>query len=323
MKIINKHFFIYFILINLFTSSLFCAQYKVTTKNYNIIVNYDKKAFPGNAFFVQLKVSDKNDITKEVQNVNANSFLTKNNSKDEIITNCQFFKTNSQNEYLAILPMWTTEKANENAQIIIKYSINNLDFENIKLNVVIEQKEYPTEEIELNSELTNLVSKPNEEKKQQTKELNDLLKSKDDSNIYELDCFTRPVSSKRITSEFGQSRTFVYNDGKRSPSYHAGLDFGIPTGTKVYACGKGKVVMARWRIVTGYSVIIEHLPGLYSIYYHLDKLNCKVGDVVTKDDVIAFSGSTGLATGPHLHWEVRLNYVPLDPDFFTNSFIKY
>ena len=78
--------------------------------------------------------------------------------------------------------------------------------------------------------------------------------------------------------------------------------------------------MARWRIVTGYSVIIEHLPGLYSIYYHLSELKCKEGDIVNKGDLVALSGATGLATGPHLHWEIRMNTICLDPDSLVKNF---
>ncbi|MEE0353111.1 MAG: M23 family metallopeptidase, partial [Treponema sp.] len=71
---------------------------------------------------------------------------------------------------------------------------------------------------------------------------------------------------------------------------------------------------------TGWSVVIEHLPGLYSLYYHMSQLKVKEGDIVKPGQVIGFSGSTGLATGPHLHWEMRLNMEAVNPDFFTGDF---
>lgn len=71
---------------------------------------------------------------------------------------------------------------------------------------------------------------------------------------------------------------------------------------------------------TGWSVVIEHLPGLYSLYYHLKSLNVKENDYVKAGEKIGLSGSTGLATGPHLHWEVRLNMAALKPEFFMQDF---
>jgi murein DD-endopeptidase MepM/ murein hydrolase activator NlpD len=78
--------------------------------------------------------------------------------------------------------------------------------------------------------------------------------------------------------------------------------------------------MAENRISTGYSIVIEHLPGLYSLYYHLSKMDVKEGDMVKKGQLIGLSGSTGLATGPHLHWEMRLNGEAVRPEFFLSNF---
>jgi len=95
------------------------------------------------------------------------------------------------------------------------------------------------------------------------------------------------------------------------------VDYGVPTGTKVTACGAGKVILARSRIVTGNSIILEHAPGIYSIYYHLDKIEVKEGSMVNTGALLGLSGATGLATGPHLHWEIRVNAENTDPDAFV------
>jgi murein DD-endopeptidase MepM/ murein hydrolase activator NlpD len=125
-----------------------------------------------------------------------------------------------------------------------------------------------------------------------------------------------PVNFTRRTSEFGDRRVYRYSSGARDTSIHAGIDFGVPTGTAVNACGPGKVVLARNRIVTGNSVIIEHLPGVYSLYYHLDKITAIEGSVVAAGELIGQSGSTGLSTAPHLHWEIRISGESADPDAF-------
>jgi murein DD-endopeptidase MepM/ murein hydrolase activator NlpD len=90
----------------------------------------------------------------------------------------------------------------------------------------------------------------------------------------------------------------------------------VPTGTEVRACGPGKVVLAGFRIVTGNSVVLEHLPGVYSLYYHLDKIEVSEGSMVDAGTVLGLSGATGLATGPHLHWEIRVSGENTDPDAF-------
>jgi murein DD-endopeptidase MepM/ murein hydrolase activator NlpD len=74
------------------------------------------------------------------------------------------------------------------------------------------------------------------------------------------------------------------------------------------------VVLARPRIVTGNSVVIEHLPGVYSLYYHLDTIAVSEGEMVQTASLLGTSGSTGLATGPHLHWEIRVSGENTDPD---------
>jgi murein DD-endopeptidase MepM/ murein hydrolase activator NlpD len=88
----------------------------------------------------------------------------------------------------------------------------------------------------------------------------------------------------------------------------------------VFAAGAGRVALAENRISTGWSVVIEHLPGLYSLYYHMDSLAVKAGQMVKQGEEIGKSGATGLATGPHLHWEMRLNGSPVNPDMFLGDF---
>ena len=123
-----------------------------------------------------------------------------------------------------------------------------------------------------------------------------------------------PLGDVRRTSGFGDRRRYLYDDGSIDNAIHHGVDFASPAGTAVAAAGAGTVVMARPRIVTGLTVVIEHLPGVYSLYYHLARLAVQEGQRVSAGDPLGTVGSTGLATGPHLHWEVRAAGVPVDPD---------
>ena len=114
---------------------------------------------------------------------------------------------------------------------------------------------------------------------------------------------------KLITSVYGSSR--VYN--KQKQNVHLGTDFRAPTGTKIYAPTIGKVVLAKKLFYTGNTVILDHGFGFFSIYAHMSKIKTKLGANVKRGALLGLSGSTGRASGPHLHWGLQLNGIKLDP----------
>lgn len=101
--------------------------------------------------------------------------------------------------------------------------------------------------------------------------------------------------------------------GWRSSGFHHGLDIAAKTGTPIRACASGKVISAGSKAVYGNTVIIEHYDGRQSLYAHAQKIYVKPGQKVVKGQAIATVGSTGNATGPHLHFEVRQNGKTLNP----------
>ncbi len=118
-----------------------------------------------------------------------------------------------------------------------------------------------------------------------------------------------PVNRGYLTSSFGvRSDPFT---GKRR--MHHGQDFGVLTGTPVYASADGVVKSRNGRTGYGNTIIIDHGYGIKTIYAHLSRYNVKPGDEVKRGDIIAYSGNTGRSTGPHLHYEVRVNNVPVNP----------
>ncbi len=114
----------------------------------------------------------------------------------------------------------------------------------------------------------------------------------------------------RITSAFGTRRS--YNGGTPT-SYHGGVDYGAEAGTPVLAAGGGRVVLAEELIVRGNAVIIHHGWGVYSGYYHLSEIEVEAGQAVKRGDAIGKVGSSGLSTGAHLHWEIRVSGVYVAP----------
>jgi murein DD-endopeptidase MepM/ murein hydrolase activator NlpD len=118
-----------------------------------------------------------------------------------------------------------------------------------------------------------------------------------------------PIPGAAVTSGFGSRVHPVYGDVRT----HTGIDFRAATGTPVRAAGAGKVVYAGWRGGYGNTVIIDHGNSLATLYGHLSSIAVGVGQSVAKGQIVARAGSTGLSTGPHLHFEVRANGVPVNP----------
>lgn len=184
-----------------------------------------------------------------------------------------------------------------------------------EIPVTIAPRDFAAEVIELNPVLTGIRTDPSPRRTEESNLLWQILTTTGNS-VYHTGAFITPVISTRRTSFFGDRRVFKYSNGTSDTSIHAGVDYGVPTGTRVRACAAGKVILARDRIVTGKSVVIEHAPGIYSLYYHLNSIEVQEGSLVNTGYLIGHSGSTGLATGPHLHWELRVNTENTDPDAF-------
>jgi len=121
--------------------------------------------------------------------------------------------------------------------------------------------------------------------------------------------FEPPVEA-RISDVFGTQRTF---NGKVQSS-HQGLDFAVPQGTPVAALNSGTVLLARPLYFEGNCVVIDHGQGLLSLYLHLSEFKVKEGDHVQRGQELGLSGSSGRATGPHLHIAVRWQGVYLNPE---------
>ncbi|MDR0496952.1 MAG: M23 family metallopeptidase [Treponema sp.] len=185
------------------------------------------------------------------------------------------------------------------------------------LPFTIESREFHSETVHLNQENTDLRTVPDPQKTAESDHLWAIL-TRTGTRVFSANQFIAPVTSTRRTSSYGSRRVYQYADGKSDTTIHAGIDYGVPTGTEVRACAAGRVVLARERIVTGNTVILEHLPGLYSLYYHMDSIVVSENTIVEAETPLGESGSTGLATGPHLHWEIRVSGENADPDAFLS-----
>ena len=221
-------------------------------------------------------------------------------------TNINFFKNPfKKNDFYALLPINYYQKLGK-FRIISSYLQNEQRvFEGIDLEIV--DGEYKSEVI--NVKPSKL--KPSKQLENKTKkEYEEAIKIYNtvSPKMYWNEDFIFPINSK-ITSEFGTKR--VYNGEIKS--YHGGTDFKALDNTAIMATNSGVVKIAKDRFYAGKSIVIDHGQGVYSSYFHLNKLNFKVGDFVKRGEIIGLSGSTGRITGPHLHFAFRINAVQVDP----------
>lgn len=180
--------------------------------------------------------------------------------------------------------------------------------------LAVRKRDFPPETLYLSPALTGIRVDPDPRKDEQAKRYQEVLAGADPEATFLSQGFARPVSGQRRTSYFGERRIYRYSTGGSARSVHAGVDYGYPTGTPIYAAGAGRVVMAEDRIATGLTVVIEHLPGVFTIYMHMDALGVSRGQLVERGQGLGTVGATGLATGPHLHWELRVGGVACDPE---------
>ena len=175
-------------------------------------------------------------------------------------------------------------------------------------------RQFPEEGIPLDKEMSQLREVPDARKDKEAAAIWATYQRFDPNYFWAGGKFLLPVGpTVRLSARFGDTRHYQYFDGTTSKDYHRGTDFAVPVGTPVGASALGTVVLVANRMLTGNTVVVEHAPGVYSVYFHLSRALVKPGQRVLADDKIGLSGATGLVTGPHLHWEVRVGGVPVDP----------
>lgn len=141
------------------------------------------------------------------------------------------------------------------------------------------------------------------------------VRERDDDRTDFTESFIRPVEG-RISGRFGNQR--IYNGSPRAA--HSGMDIAAPKGTSVKAPASGIVTFANADLyLTGGTVVIDHGFGFSSNFLHLSRLDVKVGDVIDQGQIIGAVGSTGRASGPHLHWGMNWFEVRIDPQLVLES----
>lgn len=131
--------------------------------------------------------------------------------------------------------------------------------------------------------------------------------------------FVRPVEGK-VTTTFGEVR--VYNNRAVARDHHRGMDIGADRGTPVVAAAGGIVALAQAVPVRGNYIVIDHGLGVFTGYGHLDELRVAKGDTVSAGQTIGLVGTSGLSTGPHLHWDAVTQGIFFDPQLLLDGALK-
>ncbi|HEY6071941.1 MAG TPA: M23 family metallopeptidase, partial [Anaerolineales bacterium] len=128
------------------------------------------------------------------------------------------------------------------------------------------------------------------------------------------------AESTYFTSRFGNRRTYIGQGTEFSvEGFHTGLDFGGGVGLPITAVAAGRVVFAGPLTVRGNATIIDHGWGVYSGFWHQSEFKVQVGEIVEQGQVIGLVGGTGRVTGAHLHWELWVNGIQVDPMDWLNE----
>ena len=159
----------------------------------------------------------------------------------------------------------------------------------------------PRHLVELDPETATRVS-------EEAERLNQLWKTATPQRFWQ-GAFLSPVSTVAPPEGFGLRR--IINDQPRSP--HTGADYKAPPGSVVRASNAGRVALAEEQFFGGNALVLDHGLGLYTYYFHLQEFLVRTGDRVQKGQEIGRVGATGRATGPHLHFGVRLQGARIDP----------
>ncbi len=121
------------------------------------------------------------------------------------------------------------------------------------------------------------------------------------------------LGNSQVEASFADHRTYVYNGNEVDQQVHLGFDLAVTAAVAIASANAGKVLHAGWLGIYGNCVIVDHGLGVASLYAHLSSLDVKVGDAVTKGQIVGRSGMTGLAGGDHLHFSMLVNGQPVNP----------
>ena len=182
-----------------------------------------------------------------------------------------------------------------------------------QLDITVTRKKYPSQRLSVPRDQAELDPEQMKRYEQEREHLREVLRTFSDASPRSL-AMREPVAGPRSGS-FGSRR--IINGEPRSP--HSGMDIAAASGVPVLAAGAGRVIDVGEYLFLGRTVILDHGQGFLTLYSHLSEVNAAPGDTVASGTIIGKVGTTGRATGPHLHFSVYLNTAAVDPAIFLGD----
>lgn len=233
----------------------------------------------------------------------------------ELGTSAQAPKASYQGKPVLVVKEQDTWRAIVGIPLTVKPGTQHISTEGRTLNFTVGTKKYPEQRITLKNK--RQVNPNPADIKRIDNELAIQIKAyrtfspNTPSNLL----LDKPVNGP-LSSKFGVRRFF--NGEERNP--HSGLDFAVAAGTPIKTPAAGKVILVGHYFFNGNTVFVDHGQGFISMFCHLSKIDSRVGQQLARADVVGKVGSTGRATGPHMHWNVSLNDARVDPAIFIGAF---
>lgn len=208
--------------------------------------------------------------------------------------------------YTGFLPIAMDQKP---GPATIALTLHNADTTTSSFNTPFEiiDKDFPVQHLTID-ESKNTLSKENLDRHNRERSLILKMFSQSAPQKQWGQSFSKPLHG-RLSTPFGVRR-FINEQPRNS---HSGVDIAAPLGTPVKAAAAGVITLTGEHFFAGNSVYIDHGHDIFSMYFHLDSIAVHEGQSIARGDIIGRVGSTGRATGPHLHWGVRIHDIPIDP----------
>jgi murein DD-endopeptidase MepM/ murein hydrolase activator NlpD len=215
-----------------------------------------------------------------------------------------FFKKSGE-EYAAMIGIDLDQPVGRQPLLVTWKNGESTDRREIAIEVV--SASFGTETLKLPKAMVDLDPPTLARVEKEQARMKEIFNQSADQRLWEA-AFIVPTEGK-VAGTFGLRR--IMNGQPRNP--HTGEDISAPLGTPVLASNGGRVILVGDFYFNGHSIIIDHGLGLFSMYFHLAETAVKEGEIVTKGQPIGSVGQSGRATGPHLHWGVRLNGARVNP----------
>lgn len=317
---------IFLLLFATFSFTFYAKTATYESDEFKITFDYNEQITPGDAIFGRLNFTfnknfkkNKNQVQKEINAsmqilndkkvIEASPFYSISNSKIK----------NKNKEFLCGLPL-STLLENGNYSLKVIFSLPDGKIHYFALPLQFTPKSFNEKIIDFNENNKKITMENSVKKMKQREKLSEIFSTVIYSDIFHLTNFSLPIQINQKKASFGDKQIIQYSNGKKMTNIHFGIDYEILNKTEIKACADGKIILAENMISTGFSVVIEHLPGLYSVYYNLSEINIKEGEQIKLGEQIGFSNDTEFSNESNFHWEIRLNNLAINPEFFLNDF---